>query len=227
MKKINDFSRAKLLCFDLDGTLADTLDGICEGVRMALEKLGYPPRDEAHVRRSIGNGPMMLCRRVLPDEKYNDLEAAAQLLEVYRGTYAETYRMTQVPYDGMYEAVAELKARGYTLAVLSNKQDELVGDMVERIFPNGEFSLAWGTTAARKGKPDPAGLLDVCRTLGFGPEETVMIGDGETDYAEAVNAGLCGSIIVTWGFRSKEDLAAAGATVFADSPADIVRLLTE
>lgn len=219
------YDNVRLLLFDLDGTLADTLEGISLGIRMALSECGYPPRDNDYVRRAIGNGPVMLCRRVLPDELYDDTEAAERLLAVYRRTYAETYRMTTEPYAGIRETVAKLRREGFLLAVLSNKQDELVSDMTNRLFPDGEFVRAWGTTAERRGKPDPAGALALCRELGVSPSDTVMIGDGETDYAVSVNAGMRGHILVTWGFRPRAALEAAGGVVFADTPAQIAELL--
>ena len=217
-------SEAELLIFDLDGTVADTLEGLAAGVRLALAECGYPPRDDDHVRRSIGNGPLMLCRRALPDDLYDDSEAAARLLTSFRRAYEQTCLMTKSPYDGMTEVLLELRRKGYRLALLSNKMDNLVGKMIDRIFPAGLFDRAWGTTSDRKGKPDPAGALDLCRELGVDPSRAVMIGDGETDYRVSVAAGLGGHVMVTWGFRPRASLEEAGASVFVNTPAELGEL---
>lgn len=218
-----NYRNAKLLIFDLDGTLADTLEGIAAGVNAALAECGYPPRTAEHIRRSIGNGPLMLCRRVLPDALYDDTAAAERLYPVYRRAYTQTYRMTREPYAGLREVLAALKKRGYLIAVLSNKQDELVADMTARLFPEGEVTAAWGTNEQRHGKPDPAGALELCQALGVKPEEAVMIGDGETDYAVSVRAGMMGHVIVTWGFRPREALEAVGATNYADTAEELLQ----
>ncbi len=210
-----------LIVFDFDGTLADTIPAISAAVNAALESLGYPTRDGEHIRRSVGDGARTLCRRVLPDELYDDIKALDRLAEVYHNATKEYFGITDKPYDGFYEVTNELLRRGYTLAVYSNKPDVFVSTLVNKLFPDGRFSLARGALPKVPVKPAPDGLLSICSELGFTPEDTTMVGDGDTDVTVAKNAGTkC--VSVTWGFRTRAELEAAGGEIFADSPYELL-----
>ncbi len=212
-----------LIVFDFDGTLADTIPAISAAVNAALERLGYPTRDGEHIRRSVGDGARTLCRRVLPDELYDDESALDRLAEVYHNAAKEYFGITDKPYDGFYEVTEELLRRGYTLAVYSNKPDVFVSTLVNKLFPDGRFALARGAFPCVPVKPAPDGLLSICRELGFAPEDTTMVGDGDTDVAVAKNAGTkC--VSVTWGFRTRAELEAAGGVIFADSPYELLNI---
>ena len=178
-----------LIVFDFDGTLADTIPAISAAVNGAFTSLGYPTRDGEHIRRSVGDGARTLCRRVLPDELYDDEAALDRLAEVYHNAAKEYFGITDTPYDGFYEVTDELLRRGYTLAVYSNKPDVFVSTLVNKLFPDGRFALARGAMAGIPVKPAPDGLLEICRTLGFSIDDTTMVGDGDTDVAVAKNAG--------------------------------------
>ena len=215
---------AKLLIFDLDGTLADTISAITDGMNLALDECGLPRRSVDHVRRSLGDGARMLCRRMLPPELFNDDALTDCLLETYNRTYGLTYMNTRENYTGISETVRELKRRGYILAVLSNKQDVYVKNMISSLFPEGEFSLSFGNTPERHRKPDPAGAIELCRALGISPEDAVMIGDGETDVRAAQNAGFAANVTVTWGYRPIDLLRSCGADIFVDRPEELLEL---
>lgn len=216
--------RAKLLIFDLDGTLADTVPAIAEAVNLTLDAAGFPRRDEEYVRRSVGNGALVLSRRVMPPEFAENTAALQSFYRLYDQKYTEVYDHTREPYPHMTETLSELKRRGYTLSILSNKQHHLVTDLTEKIFPQGLFSAAQGLPEGRAGKPDPALCLEMLSSLGFTPDEAVMIGDGETDVAISRRAGLVCPVCVTWGYRSREQLTDAGCRVFIDDPRQLAEL---
>lgn len=210
---------AKLIIFDLDGTLADTVESITEAMNAALTEMGLPLRDEAYIRRSVGNGSRTLCVRVLPEDRRDDA-TVAKLLKIYDRTYGETYMHVKSLYPGMTDALETLHARGYKMAVFSNKQDAYVKNLCRALLPEGYFGAAEGQLDGRPIKPDPATALEICARLGIAPEDAVMVGDGETDVELSLRGGLT-PVSVTWGFRSREQLAAAGGKIFVDSTADL------
>lgn len=210
---------AKLIIFDLDGTLADTVESITEAMNAALTEMGLPLRDEAYIRRSVGNGSRTLCVRVLPEDRRDDA-TVAKLLKIYDRTYGETYMHVKSLYPGMTDALEALHARGYKMAVFSNKQDAYVKNLCRALLPEGYFGAAEGQLDDRPIKPDPATALEICARLGIAPEDAVMVGDGETDVELSLRGGLT-PVSVTWGFRSREQLAAAGGKIFVDSTADL------
>ena len=210
---------AKLIIFDLDGTLADTVESITEAMNAALTEMGLPLRDEAYIRRAVGNGSRTLCVRVLPEDRRDDA-TVAKLLKIYDRTYGETYMHVKSLYPGMTDALEALHARGYKMAVFSNKQDAYVKNLCRALLPEGYFGAAEGQLDGRPIKPDPATALEICARLGIAPEDAVMVGDGETDVELSLRGGLT-PVSVTWGFRSREQLAAAGGKIFVDSTADL------
>lgn len=210
---------AKLIIFDLDGTLADTVESITEAMNAALTEMGLPLRDEAYIRRSVGNGSRTLCVRVLPEDRRDDA-TVAKLLKIYDRTYGETYMHVKSLYPGMTDALEALHTRGYKMAVFSNKQDAYVKNLCRALLPEGYFGAAEGQLDGRPIKPDPATALEICARLGIAPEDAVMVGDGETDVELSLRGGLT-PVSVTWGFRSREQLAAAGGKIFVDSTADL------
>ena len=210
---------AKLIIFDLDGTLADTVESITEAMNAALTEMGLPLRDEAYIRRSVGNGSRTLCVRVLPEDRRDDA-TVAKLLKIYDRTYGETYMHVKSLYPGMTDALEALHARGYKMAVFSNKQDAYVKNLCRALLPEGYFGAAEGQLDGRPIKPDPATALEICARLGIAPEDAVVVGDGETDVELSLRGGLT-PVSVPWGFRSREQLAAAGGKIFVDSTADL------
>lgn len=211
----------KLIVFDLDGTLADTVPSIARGVNLALAECGYPEREFEYIRRAIGDGPRMLCRRTIPDQLSDDDAAVDAMLAVYHSAYARTHLDVKVPYDGYYEVIPQLRRRGYRLAVLSNKQDSFTAGIISGLFPGGEFETTLGAIPGKPIKPDPSGLYEICRRLGVAPAETAVVGDGDTDIHVAEAAGA-DSVSVAWGYRSRDALIAAGARRFAERPADLL-----
>lgn len=194
----------KLLIFDLDGTLADTLITIRDSVNMALEKHGLPPRSYDEVMWAIGNGARELMRRSVPAELSTDGDFIDRIYE----DYTEAYNKTFANIDGCYPFVSEvlhtLKERGYTLAVLSNKPDFYTKRIVEALFSDGTVSFAAGQTSLPR-KPDPTVPLMIAERFGVSPQECAFIGDSDVDVMTAKNSGMT-AVACSWGYRPKEAL---------------------
>lgn len=194
----------KLLIFDLDGTLADTLISIRDSVNMALEKHQLPLRTYDEVMWAIGNGARELMRRSVPAELSTDQAFIDRIYE----DYTEAYNKTFANIDGCYPFVSEvlhtLKERGYTLAVLSNKPDFYTKRIVETLFSDGTVSFAAGQTSLPR-KPDPTVPLMIAERFGVSPQECAFIGDSDVDVMTAKNSGMT-AVACSWGYRPKEAL---------------------
>ena len=210
-----------LLIFDLDGTLADTIGGIQDGVNLAMEKYGFPPRSYEEVRVAIGNGARELIRRSMPEEASADGALVDRVFADYDKFYGKTYGNCRI-YDGMVDALATLKARGYTLAVLSNKQDSYVKELVSKLFPEVMIAYVAGQTD-RPRKPDPSVPLWIAQVLGFSPAETAFIGDSDVDVQTALNAGMF-AVGCSWGYRDRELLIRTGAHAVVECADELTEL---
>ena len=213
----------KAVIFDLDGTLADTIDAIAEAVNMTLEYFGYPTKTTDEVRAAVGNGAKMIIRRTLPAEFYNDEETVLKVLKKYDEMYALTYSHTDKMYDGMREALVELYKSGKKIAIFSNKQDAYVKGLSEIYFSDGTISMALGQTDLPV-KPDVAGLNLIMDKLGVVTDECVFVGDSGVDLATARNANM-DCICVAWGFVGREGLVLKGADCIIDHPAELLELI--
>ncbi len=203
--------KKRLLIFDLDGTIADTIYSIRDGVNMAMNKYGFPERDYEETRAAIGNGARELIRLSMPVDKQNDSELVDRVLADYDAFYEETYANIDGTYDGVDTAIKMLIERGCKIAVLSNKQDAYVKKIVALLFPDGEITYAMGQTALPK-KPDPTVPLMIAAELGASPDECAFIGDSDVDVLTAKNSGMY-SVAVTWGYRPRSELSDADALV--------------
>ena len=203
--------KKRLLIFDLDGTIADTIYSIRDGLNMALDKYGFPKRNYEQTRAAIGNGARELIRLSLPKDKRSDASLIDQVLADYDRFYEQTYANLDGTYDGVDTAIRTLTERGYKVAVLSNKQDAYVKKIVPLLFPNGEISYAMGQTDLPK-KPDPTVPLMIATEFGAIAEECAFIGDSDVDVLTARNSGMY-SVAVTWGYRPRSELLEADALV--------------
>ena len=210
-----------LIILDLDGTLADTIHGIRDGVNLALTKYGFPTRSYEEIRRAIGNGARELIRLSVPEAASHDAELVDRVYADYNRLYATTCSHCRI-YDGMDGALTELCRRGYTLAVLSNKQDVYVKSMVAELFGSDRIVLAQGQTDLPR-KPDPTVPLMIAEQLGFSPARTAFVGDSEVDVLTGKNAGML-SVACSWGYRDRELLKGSAPDALLDAPAELLDL---
>lgn len=215
--------RYSVILFDLDGTILNTLDDLAASTNRALTKNGLPTRSTAEVRRFVGNGIRLLIERAVPSN--TPLTLTDRVFDDFRADYAEHCADRTLPYDGIPELLRALRASGARTAVISNKADSAVQELIAHYFP-GLFDAVVGERPGVRRKPAPDAVLEVLRTLSAAPADAVYIGDSEVDVETARNAGLpC--IAVDWGFRSREILLQHGAQTIASSPAELLALLQQ
>ncbi len=215
----------KAVIFDLDGTIADTLDDIGDGLNGMLTEKGFPKLTRNDVLNNINNGAFALVRRSLPEEYRCDNDFIAECLKIYEKYYTKCYSNKTYPYDGIIDAITKLKSQGLKLAVLSNKQDEFTKNIVKKIFPDGTFDIVLGQ-GRFPAKPSSEAVMYICQQLCVSPKHTAMVGDSHIDMQTAINASLL-PVGVTWGYRSREVLIDNGAKVLIDEPSGLIALSDE
>lgn len=213
----------KVAVFDLDGTLLDTTRDLALAVNHTLAVFGMPQLPQDQVIAYTGNGIARLMEQSVPAGTPRDVwERAFDEFKRYYGAHALDHTE---PYPGIPKCVAALRAEGLGVAVVSNKADFAVQEIIDARMP-GCFDAVLGECEARgiRRKPAPDMVLAVLDQLGAARDGLVYIGDSEVDVATAA-ACACPCVSVSWGFRSREELVVAGATRIVDTPDELRRVL--
>lgn len=214
-------NRINTVIFDMDGTVLDTLDDLADSVNYVLARYGMPTRSTEEYRQFFGNGIRYAVRCAIPPHYADDVIDG--MLPVFKEHYDQHCLDKTRPYSGIPELLKELKQQGYKMAIVSNKIDSAVKELNDRFFSD-YISIAIGERPGIRRKPAADTVLASLAELNASKEEAIYIGDSEVDLQTARNAGIpC--IAVLWGFREKSVLAENGATVFAETPNDILSIL--
>lgn len=210
-----------LAIFDMDGTILDTLEDLKNATNYALCANGFPERTLDEVRQFVGNGILMLIKRAVPAGTEEAM--IQQVFQTFTSYYAEHCADATKPYDGIIPLIQSLRAAGIKTAVVSNKADFAVQELVKTYF-DGCFDAAVGERTGIQKKPAPDSVYEVISTLQLKQSDAVYIGDSDVDLATAKNAGLpC--IAVEWGFRTREFLLEHGAELLVARPEEILSIL--
>ncbi len=211
----------KAIIFDLDGTLTDTLEDLFLSINYALRYCGLPERTLDEVRHFVGNGIRKLVERSVPENTYPTV--IEKCFDAFRSHYILHQQDHTRLYPGIAFLLTALHAKGYKMAVVSNKMQAGVDELADMFF-GGVIDVAIGERPGIPIKPAPDMVMAALKELHTEPSEAIYVGDSDVDLQTAANAGLpC--ISVLWGFRSRNFLKAHGATVFAEEPQDILRLV--
>ena len=211
----------KLIIFDMDGTILNTLDDLSDCTNYALSQSGLPTRTIDEIRSFVGNGIAKLIARSVPEG--TDDAMRDKVYGIFTEYYKEHCADKTRPYDGITELIMRLRELGYKTAVVSNKADFAVQDLCVQYF-DGLFDMAVGAKDGVAKKPAPDSVYEVLDKLGFEKKDAVYIGDSDVDIATADNSGL-DSIIVEWGFRDRGFLIEHGAKVLVKKPEEILDLI--
>ena len=210
----------KLVIFDLDGTLLNTIDDLGAAVNYAMRLRGFPLHTRDEYMRMVGHGARNLMRQALPDGHKDDdmVEAAYNDFKAY---YTDHIDVHTKPFPGIQELLTKLHQEGMLLAVASNKFQEGTEHLIKEFFPNIPFVAVLGNRPNCPLKPSPEIVGEVLRKAGVRREEAVMVGDSDTDMETAANGGIK-SIAVSWGYRNMKDVP--GLTV-VESAEELYKLI--
>lgn len=215
----------KACIFDLDGTLADTLESMAYVANEILERFSLKTLPADNFRYYSGEGADMLIRRCLKDAGDEDLEHYEEIRELYRKKFDQDPLYKVVPYEEMPDTIRELKNRGLKLAVCSNKPHIAAQKVVKALY--GEiFDEVLGQQEGIRRKPAPDGPLKLAEIFGVTPEECMYVGDTKTDMKTGKAAGML-TVGALWGFRDREELISNGADILAESPKKLLDIYKE
>ena len=216
--------RYKLACFDLDGTLLNTLGGLTRSLNAARRMNNLAPQTEEQVTTFINNGVVKMIERSLAaDPGDYSTELKERILKDYIAYYNSHVLEETRPYNGMLEALLRLKADGMKLACITNKNDEPAQKLIKQFFPD-VFDYVKGSVDGVERKPSPEPIEKCLYSLGIENSDTVYVGDTEVDIMTAVNSGI-DSISCTWGYRSRRFLVENGALFICTEPVDLRNLM--
>ena len=197
----------KLVIFDLDGTLLNTIADLAHSTNYALNKLGYPTHEIEKYNFMVGNGINKLFERALPEGEKTE----ENVLRV---------RKEFIPYYDIHNASA-----GIQIAVASNKYQAATEKLVAHYFPEIRFTAVFGQREGVNVKPDPTVVLDILKLANVRKEDVLYVGDSGVDMQTAANAGVtaCG---VTWGFRPRTELEEFAPQYITETAEEIKRLIS-
>ena len=214
-----DFS---VVIFDLDGTLADTLEDIADNMNRVLAERGFSTHGYDAYRYYVGNGLYNLVARCLPENARTEALITLchdRMIAEYHLNYINKTRL----YDGIPELLDALSSKGIKLAVLSNKTDPLTQKICSVLLKNWKFEIVLGANDRFPRKPDPASALFISGQMGVAPAHVCYLGDSDVDMKTAVAAGFY-PVGAGWGFRPKKELAENGAKHVIDHPVELMKI---
>lgn len=211
------------ILFDLDGTLADSLESLAVSCNKALEKCNLSAQPVEAYKQFAGDGPPTLVRKALAaagDVNGDNYEAVFEGYQEALKSYCN-YKMKT--FDGMKEVLRVIKEDGGKLIVITNKPQNRAVEVVEELFGKNYFDLIVGFSERFPRKPDPASTKYAMEYFQLKPEECIYVGDTNVDMKTGKGAGVY-TVGVLWGFRDRHELEENGADLIVSRPLELIEL---
>ncbi|SDI29989.1 phosphoglycolate phosphatase [Pseudomonas panipatensis] len=207
----------RLVMFDLDGTLVDSVPDLAAAVDKMLLALGRAPAGVEQVRHWVGNGARVLVRRALAggiEHEGVSEEDTERALALFMDAYADSHALTEV-YPGVVETLKWLKKHDVELALITNKPERFVAPLLDEMKLGKFFRWIVGGDTLPQQKPDPAALLFVMKMAGIAPADALFIGDSRNDVLAAKAAGVR-SVGLSYGYNHGRPIAEEAPTLVVD-----------
>lgn len=212
--------RYRVVLFDLDGTLLNTIDDISNAMNTVLDRFGFPGHDKNEYKYFVGDGIDTLVGRALPENQRDEATMAkcvSAMIEEYEMKATKNTR----PYPGIPDLLDALHAQGVRMAVLSNKPDGPTKSLVSSLLSAWKFDAVVGSRLNIPLKPDPTGAIEIAAHMGIPPEQFIYCGDTEIDMRMARVARMY-PVGALWGYRTADELRAAGAEALIGKPIELL-----
>lgn len=215
--------KKKLVIFDLDGTLLQTIEDITDSLNYSLDFHGFSTYSKEDVISFIGSGMDKLIMRSLDSQsKTYTQDDFINVKNTYSDYYNNHNTIKTKPFDGIIEVLEELK-KSYLVAVCSNKPYQDTLKVVNTYFGD-IFDYVYGYTPKFKIKPSPEVIYHICESLNVNLNDAILIGDSEVDIKCAKNSNI-DSILCMWGYLHLKDLDGCMPTYMVESPKEILEKL--
>lgn len=205
----------------MDGTLLNTLGNIAGHMNRTLAEFSLAPYSLEEYRYFVGNGARSLTERALAGRGDFDADFFARFYARFSAQYAAAPEAGVTVYDGIKPLLDALHARGVRTAVCTNKPEAAAEGSIATFFPEGTFSDVLGGREGVPLKPAPDAVLSLLEKYGIEKSETLFIGDSDVDMLTATAVGVRG-FGALWGFRTAEELTAAGAHALLSIPTELL-----
>lgn len=213
----------KLIIFDLDGTLINSIEGLAYSMNNVLKMLKLPTHSIEEYKKYVGSGIKKLVSNALPEDYRSD-KYISSCNELMIADYLSNWERNIYVYEGINKLLDELKAQKICIAINTNKIQSIAEIIVKKTFKKHEFISISGLNTSVSKKPDPTGANKIVEIADVLPSETIFLGDSEIDIMTAKNAGMY-SVSALWGFRTKEDLTPYKPDAFIEQPLQLLEIL--
>lgn len=197
----------RLIAFDLDGTLIDSVPDLAVAVQQALHEVGLAKPSESLVRDWVGNGAQVLVERALTWALNMAPEAELQqsAYDAFMRHYGAAPNALTALYPGVSEALHALHEAGFVLALITNKPERFIAPILSHFDLLALFTATVGGDSLAEKKPSPMPLIHVAQTLDIAPSESVMVGDSRHDIAAGKAAGFA-TVALPYGYNHGEPI---------------------
>ncbi len=214
---------ARLVIFDLDGTLLNTLEDLADAANYVLRQHGFPEHPLDAYRYFVGDGISVLIHRILPEEHRQGV-VFEHCRQAFVARYTQHMYDKTLVYDGMHDTLQSLQTKGIKMAVATNKIHEAVAPLMADFFPDVRFAAIFGQRKGIPTKPNPQIVFDILHNTGFSKMDTLYVGDTSVDVQTAHAAGLKAAGAL-WGYRTRLELEEVHADYIIAHPQELLKLV--
>ena len=216
----------KVVIFDLDGTLLNTLEDIADCTNEVMKQNDFPISELSRYNYFVGNGIEDMVRSALPESERNNDSFVKKCTLEFANIYKDGWKNKTSIYDGILDLIRIIKSKNMKIAILSNKPDNFTKETIAHFFKDTEFDAIWGKKDEFPLKPSPESALALIKKLNVKAADVLYVGDTSIDMITAESSGFT-SVGVLWGFRTEKELEVSGAQYIVKHPKEIIKIIEE